>query len=319
MHFVNMNVRGEYDLHAQKVSPTGEVLSESRLLHSGKNLITNLGMNLLGTNALSSFFIALQVGTSGAVPAYTDVNLGGYVAGVGASTAPSFAWVGSNAVATAVYTFGVGAAAGVLAELGLAGGTSGNTLRTHARFEDGSGQPVTVTVLSDEQLIVTYRLVFSVSTADSVFVTTQKGTGYTLTLRPSRIGLPEKVYGQWSLQNRLGWQFTSSLGFANAVNFMYTGASAAIGATNAEPAGTQSAVMLANAQGTQLAYGAYTAGNFYRDDVLSLSLAMGNGADIGAWQFPGTPFSVQVGITPKPTKLNTDVMSFTIRTSWSRE
>lgn len=317
MNIFNIGVSGDFDVEKREVSigDSGEqIYGDLQHCCSSKNLITNTGMDALGTGTLASFFSFLQVGTSNSAPQYTDAALGALVAGVAFGT-PTYAWDGTTFVITRVATFGVGVATGVLAELGIANGASSSTLRTRALFMDG-GAPVTVTVLGNEQLIVTYRLRFAVSTADSTLKTTQKGQEYDLTLRPARLGMPE-LAGTWDIASRLSWVTNHSYSINQRRMDAYSGTSSAIGATTGEPGGTYNAVFEGNSLIPVL--GPYTPGSHYRDDTVNLTLGQGNIASVGAWLFMGMPFSVQLGITPRVTKTASDLMSFTHRTAWSRD
>lgn len=315
----SFSIRGEFDLHKQKVRIDGEgnqiPVGPAVHVHSGSNLITDTGMNYLGSSvSFYGFFSAVQVGTSNTAPANSDTALGGRVAGVVGSVVP--AWDTTNpraAVMVGSYVFAAGAATGVLAELGLSATVSG-VLHTRALFLDEDDNPITVTVLADEQLLVTYRVIITASETDSVLTTTQKGTEYTVTLRPALLGVS---LGTTMSSARFGaFGFNSGAGATTIYGASYSGVTSAIGAVTAGPTGTQT--NYARNSGVAYTFGSYTSGNFYRDDTVEFGLTLGNAANTGAFQFAGAPFFVQIGVSPRLNKTAVDVLRFTVRTSWSR-
>ena len=105
----------------------------------------------------------LHVGTGSAAPLFSDTSLVGLVA-----TATGASWVNSTSVlngntyekeSSTVIDFGVGSVVGNLSELGLSGSAStGVDLDTRALFVDVLGDPTTITVTAQDQLVVTYFL-----------------------------------------------------------------------------------------------------------------------------------------------------------------
>lgn len=301
-------IRGDFDVHIVKCDADGNPISEPRcVLEKCQNLITNTGMDRFGTDSFSSLCQFVQVGTGTTAPANTDTNLVSRIASQGLATAPTLAWDTTNPkamVLTGVYTFLAGPAAGVLAELGLSSAATG-TLTTRALFMS-AGSPTTVTVLSDEQLIITYRLYFTASETDSTLTTTQKGTSYTLTLRPSQLGV--------GFNNDASSRCFTFASPYNNVDIRY-GAGVVLGSTTSAPSGG-SVVTAVNGVST---LGAYTSGNYYRDDTLTIPLSLGNVANAAAYGFPnGVPFRLQVGVSPPVSKTSGDTITFTVRASWTR-
>lgn len=307
-----IGVRGEYELYARKIDEEGNEISR-RFLHAQENLITDTGMNALGTmtDFRTGFGVWCRVGSGSTPPAYTQVALAAQVAAVGRGVSNPTdllpAWgAGADSkkyILTLNFTFATGAAAGNLTELGL-GNSASDNLHTRSLFTDGGGSPITVTVLSDEQLIVIYRIIFTCAETDAVFGTTTSPTpvAYTLTLRPSGLGV-DALIGASAKFGVLG-------GINNHTE--YHGVSSGIGATTASPTGTAASVT------APATFGTYTAGTFQRDDSCIVSSSTGNNTNIGAFKFFGWPFNWQVGISPRFTKINPETVKFTIRTSWTR-
>lgn len=303
----HVGARGEFDVAIARVGSDGKT-DLRPVLTNRPNLITNLGLDRLGTMQIFLPFTWLQVGTGNAAPANGDTNLVSRVTTINTgSWEQSFS--GPDVVFTRVFTFPTGAAAGNLAELGLSYTDTG-TVSTRALFTDSEGDPVTVTVLADEQLVVTYRLIFSCATADSVWTGTVQGTPYTLTLRPSSLGSgsihPNDVNASHiSVLAQGGWN--------DNVGELYHGAASAIGATNSVPTGTS--VVYGKGAVTQQTY---TPGTYYRDCRITGGLSMFNHTNIGAFRMHGVPFFFQLGISPRVTKVNTEVITLDFRLSWGR-
>lgn len=294
-----IKVTGEFDIKV------GRNLDRPRVSLSGlRNMVLDRGINQFFTVQFRDTTAYCHVGTGSTPPTAADTTLQSPVANVfrtGPVVAAFDPLDSARVITTQTYVFGTGVAAGVLSEIGL--GLSNGNLATRALFVDENDDPVTVTVLADEQLQVTYRIIFVVDTDDAVLVenTGPTPTDYTVTIRPSEIG------------TTLGITDPPA---ANAVQSVtvhaYTGGSSGLGATTAIPAGTQQEF------GSTLSNSAYTNGNFYRDSTITVPLAAVNGAAIGALAFIGPWFRWQVGISPRITKNNTQTISLTVRQHLAR-
>ncbi len=121
-----------------------------------KNLITRGGMNLLAI-----FGDTLHVGTGGTTPTFADTSLEAFLVASNESN-----WSTNTPILTGTdylkesqntYTFNVGAVVGNISELGVAVNDSQvPDIQTRALFKDGIGDPTTITVTVDDQLVVTY-------------------------------------------------------------------------------------------------------------------------------------------------------------------
>jgi len=147
----SVGVEGRFKMEA--IRPDGR----RRLLCDWqKNLITNTGMDNIGNT--NNWIKYCFVGTNNTTPTVSDTSLGTQVAStltvqsntVGVNgTSPYYGYY------QRVFRFAQGDAAGNLTEVGV--GPSGSTLTTHSLILDGSQNPTTITVLSDEILDVTYE------------------------------------------------------------------------------------------------------------------------------------------------------------------
>lgn len=310
---INFAIEGDYDVDMRKIGASGNVLGERRVIERGKNLITNVGMDRLGSESLEAFMKWLQVGTSATAAAYTDTALGARIAQVSNESTVATSWDGNTLVLTQIFTFPVGSATGTLAELGLATASNG-TVNTRSQFKDSGGTPVTPVVLADEELRVTYRLRITPVLATSTATYNRKGVDYTLTLLPSEVGVTVgSAPGRYSNQGRLS-AFGSAPSSSGIVARRFIGGSGA-GTYSTAPSGTAQTI---EHQFATVTFGAYTNGNHYRDDTYSMSSSQQNVANVTAWQFYGTAIRTQIGISPALTKVSGDLLGFTVRTSWTR-
>lgn len=81
----------------------------------------------------------------------------------------------STLTLTRVFSFGLGEKVGTFSEVGLYSASSGGTFVAGQLIKDEFGAPTTVTILSDEQLVVTYTLEWTIPNTSSLV-----GTGSVL-------------------------------------------------------------------------------------------------------------------------------------------
>lgn len=309
MQQYNIGVRGELDVDVQKVDGSGKVLASRRVLTNCPNLITNAGMDafgqtgsLVGTSG-NSFARRCQVGTGTTPPAYTDTTLAARVAAAAPDT-NGFVYEGQTAVATSVFTFAAGTATGNISEVGLSSVDAGY-LNTRALLTDEGGVPITVTVLEDEQLVITYRVVFSFSGENtSSHSTSPTPQTYTLTITTAEVGVSVP-------------SASLPLGGSNSTSswFIYHGPASGLGPITGVPTGNQT-----QATSGTVSTSSYVPGSYYRDLTRIFPIDQYNGIEIGAIRFSNRiPFGAQVGIVPRFVKSAGETLRITIRLSWSRE
>jgi len=144
------------------------------------NLITNTGMNRIGTVTTNSSSITafntlcgrFVVGSGSATPAFTDTALQNPVAF--ASSDPVLDKESSNYERgwyeiTVRHQFGKGQAAGNLSEIGIQHTSASGPLWSRAFILDGAGNPTTITVLPDDFLTCYYTLRIMIPKEDVVF------------------------------------------------------------------------------------------------------------------------------------------------------
>lgn len=145
------------------------------------NLITDVGMNRVGTVSTSSLSPAqvfwdlcgrFVVGSGSAVPQFTDTALQNPVAF--ASANPDLDSQSSNYgrgwyEITVRHQFGQGQAAGNLSEIGIQHSGLSGPLWSRALILDGAGSTTTITVLPDDFLTCYYTLRIMIPQQDAVF------------------------------------------------------------------------------------------------------------------------------------------------------
>lgn len=225
---------GHFVMEKLKVDANGTPIEASRIkVAEFDNLITNQGLNRIGTN--NDWLAAIQVGSGTATPAVTDTGLQTFVAGTTLSQASTSAAQPSPPYYTTrsvTRRFNAGAAAGNLSEVGIGWAATGSTLFSRALILDGGGVPTTITVLSDEVLDVTYELRIYPPASDSTGNITVTGVGtISVTTRAALV----TTAGTWGIADSGatgGFEVTNSC-------TAYTGG---IGAITAEPSGTSANV-----------------------------------------------------------------------------
>lgn len=126
-----------------------------------RNLITDAGLEAIGTNALSTLCNYLAVGTGSTAPAVTDTalvselfrttNNGGFGDTGGVDTTNFFAWIRRTR------QFNEAEANGNLTELGFFRDATGGTMFNRQLFRDSNGVATTITKTSFDKLRVTYE------------------------------------------------------------------------------------------------------------------------------------------------------------------
>lgn len=170
-------VAGRYKLIARKEDDSSRDLTDWF-----ENLITDGGLERMGTGGITE---KCRVGSGNTTPNNTDTAL---VAQVAEGDIQSYTEGYDSATnlycwRRIVYRFATGVAAGNLSEVGV--GWAGGDLFSRALIKDGSGNPTTITVLSDEILDVVYELRMYRPTSDLSVNIDIAGVTYACTVRPA--------------------------------------------------------------------------------------------------------------------------------------
>lgn len=295
---MNSQVSGLYKLEVIKkdgsVSGTGWF----------KNLITDGGMDRRAAN--TDYINYCQVGSGSSTPSYSDTALSARIAGSNtqysisegaASSSPYYVYV------IKTFSFAAGVAAGNISEVGV-GWASTGSLFSRALVVDGSGNPTSITVLSDEELRVTYQLRLYVPLNDVTGSVNLGGVTYNYTARAS-LATTNSNNG-WSI-----YQSTESVVRISAI-YVYV-SNGAIGAITSSPSGTKVGGATSQVADT------YVPGSFSIAQTTTWGSTLGNvSGGISAIGMVIGCGCYQFGFSPAIPKDNTKVLSLKITHSWGR-
>jgi|SRR5690554_478906 len=287
------------------------------------NIILDTGLVNLGSNLYP--FRYMVVGASNVEPLPTDTTLGSKFGG--SAEAPTNGLQGAwgwdaleNYISTSfVFTFGVGTTTGNVSEIGVGPNSNGTNLTSKALVRDEMGNPTTVTVLSDEQLRVTYEARMYIDTADVV----QVFDGTTVTIRPANLGISSDTSGgrHWNFYTvrPSGFSntppFNSSLVDSNSSNvaglLLYTGS---LGPITGEPTG-----LFSNLNARTYITKTFSAANLEVSNKLVLPTGAGNNASgIGAILIATGGTVWQIGFSPNLMKDSLSRLEYELAFSWGR-
>lgn len=291
-------IKGRYRLQVKK---NGAVKKDTGWF---ANLITNGGLDNMGT--LDNWPAYASVGTSSATPQFTDTQLGSRVATVRSQSSTVGAYDNFRidvenryAVFRWTYTFPSGAAAGNLAEVGVGPLSSGLNISSRARILDSGGNPTTITVLPDEDLVLVWELFVKQPVID---YSNDLG-GRTVTTRASRVDA-NTGNGAWN----------SNGSFASFSRTTARAFSGAISGITGEPTGS-----LAQSGTSSLA--AYVPGSHSRSSAMTWPTSSAiNGTAVRSiqWNFGPTAWQSEFD-PPIPAKDNTQTLRINVTISWGRD
>lgn len=296
-------MEGEYVLSVFSPS-TGR----TRKVGPFKNLITNIGLNRIGTGGIA---LNMYVGTGGGVPAITDTSMftlraqtTGTRTAMNPAGAPTY-----HAIATFVATFDQGATSGNLTEVGVGWNDSPvNSIFSHALIVDGMGNPVTLTVLADEILTVTYILHCYTTLTDVTGTVTISGNDYDYIIRACN----QPVSNQAAALLGVGASGQGSINPIAATTF-----SGNISAVTTEPTGNIGSI---NSFSGGTFVHPYVSNTLQIEGSFTFNITQGNGPSgtrtvSFAWPSLGT---FQCQFEPPIPKDNTKTMTFRFRWTWAR-
>lgn len=280
---IHMTVSGEYCLQVRK--KTGEVVKDTGFF---KNLITNQGLNnICGSNSALRF---MCVGTGTTAPAVTDtqlVNLRSVADMVtsGNTVITSLDTTNNYLIATLTASFLNGSASGNISEVGVGVLSNGTKLTSRALVRDANGDPTTITVLSDEDLVVIYKFKVKQPTGDFTGVV----SGYNYTMRACKTTTLSSSDG-WDISP--GYSPTLSLNDSSTY-WKHT----VIGTLGSITGGLSSSISGAGATVTSVTKAGYVAGSFQVTCYVTLGtsssdlILKGQEVQLGftRWQIEFTP------------------------------
>lgn len=323
---MNIQFAGKYKFQALKLDKNGiEVEGSKRDLTPWiDNLITDAGLNLFGLGYYPLYYITqARVGAGSTPPTVSNTGLEAQIAttttiqatvnGVSGSS-PHYGFVRRT------FRFGTGVAAGNLSEVAIFGGAGNNTCFSRALITDEFGDPIAITVLSDEVLDVTYEFRSYAPEVDVNYGPLNiSGVDYTGTIRASNVNIADLGtggnYTNSGLWATTGDYLTFSEGnilhYANNRGIVFS--TQTLGAITGYPSGA------AGGAPASVTPAPYVAGNFYRDHEFFYDLNNANivGGIGSMWSL--TSFGAfQMSFSPKIDKDATKRLRLNIRVSWGR-
>ncbi|WP_282271813.1 hypothetical protein [Stenotrophomonas sp. PS02298] len=187
---INFGYGGRYQFEKFRVDAEGNEIAGTRqvVLPWFDNLITDVGMNLLGSAPSSQNNLAYcRIGTGNTAPKDSDQAL---VMQVGATKTDGVGGAyGLSMDGTYIYRrvskrFAAGTISGLnLAEVAMSFSNTGNNAFSRSLLKDISGNPTTITLLSDEVLDVVYELRMYLPPQDIEVAAVIDGVDTTVTIR----------------------------------------------------------------------------------------------------------------------------------------
>ena len=302
---MNLELAGYY-----RITATNKDTLEERVLADWfPNLITNNGLNLInfGNGNMTSY---CYVGSGSTAPTVNDSGLQNLVAvkvagslmftSYSAKTTPPY-----YGYATRSWTFAPGEAVGNLSEVGCGKDALGVNIFSRSLITDALGNPITITVLANDYLTITYELRCYPPLEDSVSTVDIAGVATECTVRAAEVTTGYR----WGF-----YQDGDHNTVVNGYSAPVTVFKGVLGSITGSP--TLSLGNVTQSSPTDV----YTPGSHFRDGVVNLSLAQGNSVEgISAIQIPTWIGSFQIGFNPPIVKDNTRTLRINYRVSWGRK
>jgi hypothetical protein len=265
-----------------------------------KNIITDVGLDAVGTAQIPSLVSYCAVGTGSTPAAATDVGLqteagrtnanGGFVDTWGTDANNVYTWGKRTRVFTAAQ------ANGNLTEIGMFQYSSGAPIWCRQLIRDANGTPTTITKTSEYELRAVYELRLYPEVADVVTSTVINGTAQNVTSRRA-------FWGNANNWNPLRYVMLANDGTNCGV---YTGV---LGPITGQPSGTATYV--------NGVVGSYTAGSYQRTATVTYGATVANGTIKSLGTFDFTP-STQYELTNAVNKTDTQKLVAVFTSSWGR-
>lgn len=277
-----------------------------------QNLITNNGLNAIGSGAANVFGYAISVGTGTTPPTNSDTQLDSFLAysftagpnGANSSNQTSAPYFAEYSVEK---EFAPGQATGNISEVGFhhstSGASNGTNLYSRSLVKDGAGNPTTITVLADETLRVTYfhRMYPPVNDVTGTF--DLNGTTHSYTLRAANV----TSAGSWSATS-VRAQLVGTTSPSTEIQF-YGGS---IGDVTSQPSG-----FLDDSSTSE--NDAYVTDSFERVGYVVASLPDAVDVDITAIRFTWNMLATfQMGVSPPLRKTDMEELKIGIKLTWAR-
>ena len=277
------------------------------------NLITDFGLNAMGTYGIQQQVQYCLVGTGITTPAVTDTAMDSHVASASAvSGSLTGAALGVDPYynyQVQRYRFAVGAAAGNLSEVGFSRTSTNDALFSRARIKDGGGSPTTITVLSDEILDVYYEVRRYPELTDTPYSMDIAGVTYSGVIRASEVTSGPASTGHAAMCGVPRLLYANTGGSTTPSTYLYSGA---IGTVTQRPSGT-------GGGSSYVQYSTYSNNSLYTDNTATFGLDNGNVGGANSIYVPTSAGAFQMSVSPVIPKDNTKILTLNIRVGqWGR-
>lgn len=187
---INTQVQGVFKLSKGNLNT-----NEEQHLTTFNNLILNNGLNLLFTQWPTTPFNTCSIGVGTAEPTLTDTSLTNHRFTTSGSALSDGNSSGIYRWATFKYRFNPNVA-GTYTEIGI--GAASNNLFSKSLIKDSNGNPIAITLLSDEYLDVTYEIRFYINTTEFTITNFNLGKSvHTLNTKAAYLNSTEVFNSQW--------------------------------------------------------------------------------------------------------------------------
>lgn len=315
---MHIGMEGWIRMVAHKVDADGNIISTREAAPWFHNLITDAGENMLA--GISSWRSYCHVGSGNTPPTVSDASLITRIATVGDAGESFRSSYASGAspdrfiAHVTMYRFAVGVAAGNISEVGFGGTTAGTPLFSRALIQDLSGNPTSITVLSDEILDVYYEFrVYPPADTGHTGIVTISGVDYAYECRPAQVTSRNAYYSTaWGSPASSRFALQTGTGtYDNEKSRVYPGV---IGPATSVPAGSYGRGF------TSAVSGPYVPGTKELVCTGTIDLASGN---LPAPGFRCLVLSSSIGLfqvqfTPAIPKTNANTFSLTLKFTWGR-
>lgn len=184
---INTQVQGVFKLSKGNLNT-----NEEQHITTFNNLILDNGLNLLCTYWVVSCFDVCSIGAGTSEPAVTDTSLTNHKFTTYGNFISQGNVSGIYRWSTFKYRFNPNVA-GTYTEIGI--GTTSNNLFSKSLIKDSNGNPIAITLLSDEYLDVTYEIRFYINTTESTITNFNLGKSvHTLNTKAAYINSTESIH-----------------------------------------------------------------------------------------------------------------------------
>lgn len=310
-------ISGEYKLVINRADGT---IEETNWF---SNIILDTGMDRMGLTTANIWVLQYaRVGTGNSTPVATQTSLDAQIAasnqnGTAPATSPVIVNEGAplyRTTQTHSFAFNQGAVVGNISEIGVGWATTGTSLFSRALILDNLGSPTTITLVALDQLTVYYRIRLVPQVTDTTGSVTISSTPYTYTARVANVG----SFGNFSnlfrgpVQDVLG-SLTTPYGPDSTTH----SAGSTLGAVTSVPT-------LQSGAAPTVAFGTYSNGSFFRDDIFTWSITQGNATGgiqcitLAYVSAGGSYIRYQYRFDTVIPKTSTNTLTLTVRISWAR-